>query len=505
MILPSFGQPALFAAITGLGIVCAAALGAQTVDAGALSPGPDATGSAVSGAAAQLANPGGAARVEMKLLMARLAGKGPVAATVADLSSYGDGTMIDMKAAIDPDADPCVASVQAALFLDAHLVETGWWEKLKSIDRPVEATAEILTIWALPDVYGVTADGLGLLSFRKASPVFQALSIGSNALGSYDVLVEHNIGSVEQRQAIWTQEIVQKSIKYGWDEGVISDRRAYLQGKTIEYVAALTDLDQKTETDMNRVETQFNTDIAKIDRWEADQYDALRVKYNVKTIWPENANTELAAIKNEAVSKGQAARNTRHGKLTALATAYDETATRIMQDIAKAETQQDALVRYARPIARNECESIRKDGALPNAPLLPSSLEAPFDRDAKDAARLGAILALPHEQLMTTLDALGIWPEERFLSCVCRAAGYGSSGTAQYYHPGTIGTYDKRYSCQHPGDPCIVSGFGCMRYPMPSDPKPWESCAAAAKGDAAQTVTDSILSRMAARREKPQK
>jgi hypothetical protein len=67
-----------------------------------------------------------------------------------------------------------------------------------------------------------------------------------------------------------------------------------------------------------------------------------------------------------------------------------------------------------------------------------------------------------------------------FYNCVCRAAGYGSSGTSQYYHPDTIGTYDKRYSCQHPGPPCIVSGYGCSRHPLPSDPEIFESCAAKA-------------------------
>jgi len=495
-----FDRFALIAAIVGLGASAPLPSSAQNVDAGALLPGQEAAGFTIAGAAPQLANPGGEARADLDLLLSRLKDKAPIAATVPDLSAYSDGTMIEMNAALDPEADPCVTAVQAALFLDAHLVETGLWEKMQSIDRPLETAAQIAMIWVLPDVFGVTADGLDILAFRKASPVFKALSIGSNALDSHEVLMKNNIGSVEQRQAIWTQEIVQNSIRNGWNEQIISDRRKYLQGKTLEYVGALAELDTTTEAAMTKTETQYQADLAEIERWEQAQYDALRVKYNVKQIWPDTAAVELEAVKTEVTSKGQAARNKRHLNLTEIAKAYDTNATGILQDIAKAQTQQDALVRYARPIARNECESITKTGSLPKVPFLPSDLDTPYDRDAKDETRLTAILALPHDQLIATLDTLGIWPEDKFLSCVCHAAGYGSSGTSQFYHPGTLGTYDKRYSCQHPGDPCIVSGFGCLRHPMPSDPGPWESCAAAAKGESAQTMTDSILFRLAARR-----
>lgn len=495
-----FGRLALIAALMGLGGPAPVPVSAQAVDAAALSPGQEAAGATIAGAAPQLANPGSAARADLDLLWSKVKDKAPIAATVPDLSAYSDGTMIEMNAALNPEADPCITAVQAALFLDAHLVETGLWEKMQSIDRPLETAAQIAMIWVLPDVFGVTADGLDILAFRKASPVFKALSIGANALDSHEVLMKNNIGSVEQRQAIWTQEIVQNSIKNGWNEQIISDRRQYLQGKTLEYVGNLAELDTTTETAMTKAEAQYQADLAKIDQWEQAQYDALRVKYNVRQIWPDTAAVDLQTVKTEVTAKGQAARNKRHLKLTEIATAYDTTATGILQDIARSQTQQDALVRYARPIARNECETIQKTGPLPKVPFLPSGLDTPYDRDAKDDARLTAILALPHDQLIATLDTLGIWPDDRLLSCVCRAAGYGSSGTSQFYHPGTLGTYDKRYSCQQPGDPCIVSGFGCLRHPMPSDPGPWESCAAAAKGDSAQTLTDSILSRLAARR-----
>ncbi|MDZ4094257.1 MAG: hypothetical protein U1D35_05035, partial [Paracoccaceae bacterium] len=120
-------------------------------------------------------------------------------------------------------------------------------------------------------------------------------------------------------------------------------------------------------------------------------------------------------------------------------------------------------------------------------------------RTAAQERVMTELFSLPHDRLITTMKALGVSASVEYLSCVCRAAGYGSSSAQQYYHPDTIGDYDKRYSCQHPGDPCIVSGFGCMRHPLPSDPKLWESCAAAERGKGGVATTDAVLTSMAAR------
>lgn len=111
------------------------------------------------------------------------------------------------------------------------------------------------------------------------------------------------------------------------------------------------------------------------------------------------------------------------------------------------------------------------------------------------------LFSLPHDRMMATMTALGVKPSQDYLTCVCRTAGYGTSNTQQYYHPDTIGDYDKRYSCNQPGDPCVVSGFGCMRYPLPSDPKIWETCAAAERSKGGVATTDALLAGIAARKQ----
>ncbi|WP_175610484.1 hypothetical protein [Rhodobacter aestuarii] len=126
--------------------------------------------------------------------------------------------------------------------------------------------------------------------------------------------------------------------------------------------------------------------------------------------------------------------------------------------------------------------------ALPLVPPLPLAAQdgpaqpppAPGNpaRSPKQERALSRWIALPHDRQLLVLETLGVAMQRDFFDCVCRMAGYGSSGTAQYYEPDTIGTYDKRYSCQHPGPPCIVSGYGCTRHDLPTDPKIFENCAA---------------------------
>lgn len=113
-------------------------------------------------------------------------------------------------------------------------------------------------------------------------------------------------------------------------------------------------------------------------------------------------------------------------------------------------------------------------------------------RDHDDTKVLNGVIPLDFRKHQMVLQELGIQPSDAYYSCICAAAGYGSSSTSQFYHPETIGTYDARYSCQQPGDPCVVSGFGCSRHPLPTDPKIWESCSA--QGDA--HVVDQLLNQV---------
>lgn len=108
----------------------------------------------------------------------------------------------------------------------------------------------------------------------------------------------------------------------------------------------------------------------------------------------------------------------------------------------------------------------------------PAAAQQDGARSDADTALLSQIIGLDYGKQRAVYDRLGFAPGDAFWNCLCASAGYGSSSTSQFYHPGTIGDYDKRYSCNQPGDPCVVSGFGCSRHPLPSDAGIWERCGA---------------------------
>lgn len=114
----------------------------------------------------------------------------------------------------------------------------------------------------------------------------------------------------------------------------------------------------------------------------------------------------------------------------------------------------------------------RKPADTALAPTQPTAPTKPATRD--DIMK--GLRALNHTKLQAALRDLGISPTLAFFNCLCQRAGYGAMGTGQYYHPDTIGEYNPAYSCSQPGPPCVVSGFGCSRHPLPSDPKVWEAC-----------------------------
>ncbi|HDR28938.1 hypothetical protein [Rhodovulum sp.] len=81
------------------------------------------------------------------------------------------------------------------------------------------------------------------------------VSVGQNTLKSYDVPVEHSIGSLEQRQAIWTQEIVRNGIDYKWDSRLVSGRSRQLADRGQGIVADIQDLGDRTEVEIPELGT----------------------------------------------------------------------------------------------------------------------------------------------------------------------------------------------------------------------------------------------------------
>ena len=101
----------------------------------------------------------------------------------------------------------------------------------------------------------------------------------------------------------------------------------------------------------------------------------------------------------------------------------------------------------------------------------------PEELAARRAHIVDRLAKLNHTKLTAAFKGMGIDPPLELYDCLCRAAGYGAPGVAQFYHPGPIEGFLSP-ACDQAGDPCVVSGFGCLRHPLPGDAQIWEGCMA---------------------------
>jgi len=101
------------------------------------------------------------------------------------------------------------------------------------------------------------------------------------------------------------------------------------------------------------------------------------------------------------------------------------------------------------------------------------------EKTAKEKRRcliMNKLIQLNHTKFIDVLKKLNVKSPDPYLDCLCRNAGYGSSTTRQFYHPGILGKFDERYTCQRPGEPCVVAGFGCGRHPLPTKQSVIDGC-----------------------------
>lgn len=448
------------------------------------SPAPQVSGQSPSLGAA----PSAETMVALTLRLETFRSAGHALPEELDLASYSEATLsaaLDRSNALE---GGCVAAVDVALFLDAHRAETSWLATLNAIDDPAELFKK-----SLRKIY--VADGLGDGALGFAVQKVPGMSYVDGFLKVHETLPiinDHNIGSIARREAIWTQEIFAASQASAWDEAKIKANQATLLGDANDSGLKLAELAAQMDAREKEVEDNHRIQIGLL----VSDYDiAARLAESTSTeqaaeVKKANAKLAFTTAKQELLKKREKA-------LFAMLEDYEAAVYGEELRAAKAQVQYAALGKYARPIAQGRCAGIEKQGLL----ALPKTATAPR---SPEETILGGILQLPHDKLLITLETLGVAPSEDFYNCLCRAGNYGSSGTQQYYHPDTIGTYDERYSCQTPGDPCIVSGYGCMRYPLPSDPALWQGCATSGADDPTQSILSAMAERAAKSAAKPE-
>ncbi|MDO9525840.1 MAG: hypothetical protein Q7J57_09960 [Gemmobacter sp.] len=407
-------------------------------------------------------------RMEMDIALRTFGAAGHLKPLIPELDAYSDDTLRGLSARVGEGGDPCTQAVRSALYLDAHLEEADWTQRWEGYERKGDIFAKVGTDIIIPD----TADRLALVI-----PQFKYVSAGLKAYTAYETAQSHYAQTAAVRNGIAINEIVEQSLNSNWSEADIQKKRAALLNEAQSASERMLEAQLTIEKSMKEVDNRYDATLKAAFEEAKRGYERLYDPVPDSVLWDRIALTmpNLIVAYDQAKYAAAAQRVKDHQK--AMDDAYDlMNETQFATD--KALTQFDALARYAAPLARGDCSTIKRDGPVPAA--------------KSKADPVGQTLRLPNDKLMIFLESIGISPSQDLMNCVCRSAGYGSSGTSQYYHPDTIGTYDKRYSCQHPGPPCIVSGFGCSRHPLPSDPKIWVNCGKSTGEDIPAAIADAV-------------
>lgn len=397
---------------------------------------------------------------------------------VADISSYSDESLWKLELRLREIPDPCLASVEMALFLNSRRFETSYSANMEGIEAPGVMVLEIVRAWYVPDGVGVGTSVLDDL-LATGKKVFSPIAKFDDALDTWEITQRHFVGSIERDGGGWAYDAWREAQDKGWTAEEINARARALADQSAAPLEEIHAAKERLETEMMwvdlahgdarlKIEARHEAAIEKI-RMEAGG-NALRLEERAFAVKLANAKLDFTNAWGAELARYEDAQR----KVIA------ENGARInnaMLSVARLQIQRDALQNFARPVADNDCEGIGK----PPVPVAKSG-ETPLEE----------IIALPLDRLLPVLKVLEIAPSDDFLNCLCRTAGYGRSGTSQFYHPDTLGDYDKRYSCQHPGDPCIVSGFGCLRHPLPTSREVWESCSVTEVTDDGDPLTGQI-------------
>ena len=442
---------------------------------------------------------------------------------VADLDAYNPETLLQAARLIEGQDDPCTAAADLSMFLNARIADTNLRDSLGTVDRPLWMTTKVLATMTLPDPVGLGGDMTDWLAGLKNR--FSHIGPLYNAWQSAGIVKEHWGDTIAVKHGNWAQQVYDEARREDWSAEEIGTEIVNLQAQSNRILAEINrdttafEAAVKAEEDRHAAadaeqDAAYQAKLAAIaedeatggerkrrEKWLREHAESGEPKPGMGRVIdptrdPSGISNEWAITETEpgglyyreerarAFQELQLRRIAEklqyEATLTKLGFDFDMTMEDRLETLAELQVERETLHRMNLPMANGNCKDIAKPGKV---------------KEKLPEIGMETLIALPHDELLNVLSVLKILPPDDMMTCICQRAAYGQMGTTQIYHPDTYGEYDPRYECNKPGPPCIVSGYGCTRNPLPSDPAIWKDCAIGTDVDG-MTVPQAIIERL---------
>ena len=213
-----------------------------------------------------------------------LEAQGHMGPLVKNISNYSDATVTGLHDLMNKHNDPCTQAVRASIYLDAHLEEADWTQRLSGYERLPEAALEILISHHKP-----TSRDVLVSIFTKLSKIDNVLKV----YDAYQTAQKYYTKTPEVRKGIWTNEIVTQAGDSNWTEGDIEKRRAALLADAQVAAEEMLDVQERITEALQNVDTRYTVAV------QTAEYE---LKRDHKRVYAKVTGRELEDVTDEEVA-----------------------------------------------------------------------------------------------------------------------------------------------------------------------------------------------------------
>ena len=253
---------------------------------------------------------------------------------------------------IDGIKDPCVAALELKLFLDA--VPQGFRQ------RSANMAVDVAAIWLLPNDWDLI-ESWGKAKFGKM-PGVGLISTAQNSLDTWNRVKQDFVPTVATEKGGWILSAYERFKKGKWtEEQIVADqRRLQLEGE--QALGRMEELHAAFEFQVAKMQAEFDREITRINEESFARFRETRRVVAEKDsagefIWWDVG--QQLAYDSVTFARIEAKRKWHELEMNLLGRNYEAAVSAKLLEVARLQTERQALEAYALPLVKKDCPEIK--------------------------------------------------------------------------------------------------------------------------------------------------